>query len=109
MSRQVFGWDEMDQQKENYRPNVEWKERKETNKDYFEMIIDFSGCSRNQLQISMSRELRTIDIMTTKKEGYNIARVNETIPIRPECSLDNVYASFVNNDLIITFPKKTNV
>lgn len=43
MSRQVFGWDEMDQQKENYSPKVEWKERKETNKDYYDMIIDFSG------------------------------------------------------------------
>ena len=56
----------------------------------------------------MDKELKTINIMTTKKEGYNIARVNESIPIRPECSLDDVYASFVKNDLIITFGKKTN-
>ena len=56
----------------------------------------------------MNKISKTIDIMTTKEEGYNIARVNESIPIRGECSLDDVYASFVKNDLIITFGKKTN-
>lgn len=56
----------------------------------------------------MNKISKTIDIMTTKEEGYNIARVNESIPIRGECSLDDVYASFVKNDLIITFGKKSN-